>query len=132
MAFEFATMLDRVQHDVWLNTDFFAEEITYRPMSGHDRPMTVHIDGGRDLDQEGDLVNTERETIKVLISRVQDDTNTKGYLVQPVIGDQILRSRELDPTQEPYVFAGEIAEQRPSKWRLVFERYRSISQGLIR
>lgn len=132
MAFEFATMRDRVQHDVWLNTDFFAEEITYRPMSGHDLAMTVHIDGGRDLDVEDSLANTERETIRVLISRVADEDNTKGYLLKPVVGDQILRSRTLDPTQEPYIFAGEIDEQGPSKWRLVFERYRAISQGVGR
>lgn len=129
MAFEFATMRDRVQHDVWLSTDFFAEEVTYRPMSGQDRAMTAHIDGGRNLDIEDSLANTERETIRVLISRVTDETNTKGYVEQPVVGDQILRSRTNDPTQEPYIFAGEIEEQRPSKWRLVFERYRAIAQG---
>jgi len=132
MVFAFKAMRDRVQNDIWLSTDFFAEVVTYRPASGQDRTVTVHIDGGRNMETEEDVIDNERETIRVLISRVEDDTNERGYVKQPSVGDQILRSRANDPTQEPYVFIGELDDQRPGKWRLVFERFRSISQGIAR
>ena len=132
MAFEFHAMRDRVQHDVWLNTDFFAEEIILRPLAGPDVPMTVHISDDQNMDFEEPGSNKEVERLRVLISRVTDETNTKGYLVRPVVGMQLLRDTDHDPFQEPYVFNGEIESVRPSKWRLVFERERQISTSAHR
>ena len=123
MAFAFRDMKKRVQQDVWLNTDFFAEEVVIRLVSGIDVPITVHIDGDRDGEAIGGSGAKSIERIRVLISRVTDeDENDKGFVTLPAIGTKLYRTVENDPWQQPYVYTGEIEDDRPDKWRLVFER----------
>lgn len=131
MAFEFQTMRNRVLQDVWLNAELFAEEVTITPVAGVPHPVTVHIDSDRDRDFNDSGATRMVEKIRVLCSRIEDEEqNTKGFLRTPAIGTQLLRSTDNDPYQEPYIYTGEIEDERPWKWRLVFERERIIGQGL--
>lgn len=121
-------MRDRVLRDVWLNTDFFAEQVTYRPVSGEDRTITVHINESPEIDSD-DLDLMVRDRLRILASRDTADENDKGYILYPAHGDQILRSVEKDSLQMPYVYSGESDGVRPEKWRLIFDRIRPKSQG---
>jgi len=147
VAFAYKKMLRRVINDVFMNSDFFAEEVTFylvdpgtsyedpvsSPVAGDACPVTVHIDSDRDREfvESGALRVVER--LLVLVSRVEDEEeNTKGWFRTPAVGMKMMRSVEADPWQEPFVFTGEISYERATHWRLVFERERTLGQGMTR
>lgn len=126
-------LIDKVRKwallNLWLDSaDMFAEIVTLRPVAGPDRSITVHIDQGSRMDLDQPASNAEVERLAVLFSRVPlDEEDTKSYLDNAIVGMQILRAKDRDMIQEPYIFNGEIEYQNPFKWRLVFERHRQIS-----
>lgn len=114
--------------NLWLNTDYFAEVITLRPVAGPDKTITVHIDEATRIEFTEPVTNIEVERLAVLFAKVPlDADDTKGYLNRAIVGMQMLRDTSHDTAQEPYVFAGEIEYERPYWWRLIFERHRQIS-----
>ena len=121
MVYSFRELQEDVLDEVYLG-DTFAEDVVIRLVSGVDVPITVHIDGARDRDDIGDSGASSIERIRVLISRVtSEEENTRGFVEVPAIGTKLYRV-DNDPWEEPYVYTGEIEDERPTKWRLVFER----------
>ncbi len=130
MAFAFDTLKEQVLEDVWLSEDYFAETVTFRPIAGADQLLVVHISAEHDQEYDTNGTLKIRERLRVLISRVEDEeANTKGFVRIPTVGAQIIRDYAHDPLQQPYIFQGEVADDRPQKWRLTFERERVLAQG---
>ncbi len=116
--------------NLWLNTDYYAEIVTLRPLAGPDRTITVHIDQGTKTEFDEPGTNNEVERLAVLFARVAlDAEDSKGHLNNAIVGMQVIRAQDRDVIQEPYTYRGEIEYQRPFWWRLVFERDRQISTG---
>lgn len=104
---------------VFLNTDDFAEAVTYLPKSGSSRTVTAIIeDVTRLRDLNGGIVNTEE--IEVFVGR--DASADEGGVDSPQIGDGLMRSAANDPTQKVYSFIGDITDIEPDGWTLLFRR----------
>ncbi len=109
--------------DVFLDTDEFAETVTYIPASGAAVSITVVIEESDEfLDVEGRAVFDE--VILVFTSR-----NSSG-IASPVLGDGLKRSATEDPEQRLYGYMGQKEDPERDSWWLMFKRRKTQRQGL--
>ena len=122
-------LIKKVMSTHHLNAEFFAEEVTYIPVSnGESRQVTVHITDGSDLQIEGSSSIIEEDEILVLAFRdtnAADGERAIGGIDSYDIGDKITRAGDV----VPYYFSREIKSKTPEKVRLVFSRALQVSHG---
>lgn len=127
MTFDFATMRSRVLQDVWLSTDFFAEQVTYtNKRTGIESTITVHIDvssGSKSgMDATRDEIGREETTERIGVLICNDDTADSGGVDLPTVGDTITRSAAVDSEQIAFVYVGEFEYKSDIATRYFFER----------
>jgi len=107
---------------VFLDTDEFAESVTYIPASGAQSTITVIIEESDEfLDMEDRVVDDEM--ISVFTAR------TSAGIQSPVIGDGILRSTTEDPEQRVYGYMQQREDPERDSWWLLFKRRKTQRQG---
>lgn len=107
---------------VFLDTDEFAESVTYIPDSGAESTITVIIEETDEfLDIEGRSVFDE--VILVFTSR-----DSSG-IADPVLGDGLKRSAAEDPSQRTYGYMGQKESPERDSWWLMFKRRKTQRQG---
>lgn len=107
---------------VFLDTDEFAEEVTYIPAGGAAVSITVIIEETDEfLDIEGRAVFDE--VILVFTSR-----DSSG-IATPVINDGLKRSAAEDPSQRLYGYMGQKESPERDSWWLMFKRRKTQRQG---
>ena len=137
MAFDFQTMKARVLQDVWLNTDFFAEEVTYTKMlCGTESTITVHIDVSTGvesgLESERDETGREKRIERLMVLMANDSTTASGGEDLPAVGDTIKRAAAVDPEQIPFVYVGEHEYKSNIATRYTFERTKTTTVAVPR
>jgi hypothetical protein len=109
-------------YNVILNTAHFAEVVTFRRHGQDDKQITVVCTPTQNErnDQSASYIEEKVETLQVRVGR--DETEAKGGIATPTIGDGILRAPGgiLDP--RIYSFQGRIEESTPHSWTLIFTR----------
>lgn len=124
------TLREQIAEDlesVFLNTDDFADSVTFYPKNGTPRTVVMLVDVRRDFrESEPGLV-----TVEVAECRCLRDPNnaSKGGVDNPQIGDGILLSTEADPSQRKFGYVGIATEISASDWVLHFSRDVLFRQG---
>lgn len=113
---------------VFLDTDEFAESVTYTPAAGGGaRTITVVIEEVGTFRTDDNMVSTMDE---IIVVAQRDPSATMGGIDRPRLGDTILRSATEDPEQRPYAFSGEIEDSEPDTWSLKYIRHRIVQVGV--
>jgi len=111
-----------------LSTDRYAEQVEFAPKVGQARTITVKIE--RDQQTEFDELGNEKTRDRILVSVFRDPTDaTVGGIGDPRVGDMILRGVDRDPERRPFTYHGEIENETPYSWKLVYGRTRQRSQA---
>jgi len=125
---DFKSLKKDIYKNRHLDKDYFAESVTYKPISGAaSRTIVMQITDEQGTDDE-DETQREVERVSALCLRDEDDAD-KGGVQAPIRGDRILRSATIDPSQRHYVFAGEVRGRTDDKHRLIFERPKTTAHG---
>lgn len=121
---DFQSMKADVVNRNILNTDFFAEEVTYSPTVGTPRAIDVKIAAAEDpaFTEAGDEEFQERVRVKVRRDATLGIDN-------PQLGDLLARSVTREPDRRPYVYSGEKPEISASHWVLIFSRHKSTGRS---
>jgi len=107
-----------------LNTEEFAEVVTYTPKGGGSRDVTAVVD--LDISPgEDNFSARQTETIFVVVSR---KPGPRGFIDNPIVNDELVRAAENDRA-EPYRFTGEITDTTEELHTLTFQRRRTIQSG---
>ncbi|HUT14436.1 MAG TPA: hypothetical protein VMY42_28380 [Thermoguttaceae bacterium] len=119
----------RAQHartGPFLNTDHFAEQVTYTPVhGGGSRTVTVKIEYVKNPEERTQIGEVDREEIWVKALR-STDTDRSG-IPTPETGDAILRDG--DRPDRPWTFQGPIRHETPHDWQLFYARTRPSRYG---
>ena len=105
---------------VILNTDHFAEEVTYLPAGGGRQTITVLVRSARAQlrERETDLVEIEEIDVRASNDPAAEiDGVARGGIARPGLGDGLLRAGE----EKPFSYAFTI-ESAADSWLLHFER----------
>jgi len=128
MRTELQTLVDHTLEHAFLSTEYFAEEVTFCPLRGTARTITVKIDQSAETQLTPTGGEEEVDRLEVLVRR--DPTHEQGGIDRPIVGDSILRGTARDPDQRPYLYQpGETEDAGELAWRLTFVRARRFSQG---
>ena len=121
----------QVKEDVIYNSCFGAREVSVKLASGMMKRLTVRLATEHAREEEGDGIEII-ERLKVTICRVSEECgNTKGFVTLPSPGIKLYRDFADDPwSPMPYVWDGEIVEEWPTQWILMFNRSRVYGEGL--
>jgi len=109
----------------FLQTDHFAETVTYQPNNGRARPVVVGIVYAAADDVVGEMLDLDAETIWVFARK--STSGTKSGIDQPRRGDQITRPD--DDASRPFTYQGQIRNERATDWELLFARRRTYRTG---
>ncbi len=120
--------------DVFMNTDDFAEDVTYYPAGGGaSRTVSAIVDEDGTF-QTDDTGLARTEVIHVTVSRNRNDETTDGVAVggidNPQIGDCI--RRENDPDDKGYSFSGDKEDVDEFCWVLIYKRSFTVQHGGVR
>lgn len=127
MAFDFQTVRTSALKAGLLNTDFFAEEVTFQPAGRQSRGVTVKISHEQEAQPQ---TNTLDQTEKILVRAMLDESDVDcGGIADAMAGDLLHRSITRDPDRRPFVFTGEIRQRGLTSAQYVFERRRRVTQG---
>ena len=121
------TLIAADVYDVALNEDEFAEAVAYTPVKGKKRTVIVLIQADFAYAEEGTRTET-REDISVQVGR--DETHAKGGINEPKVGDIILRAVDVDPSQRPYAYMGNVDAIEPNEWIMQYTRHTVAEQGI--
>ena len=103
--------------------DHFAEQVTYQPLSGPARTVTVKIHASEVLDEQTIPGIRDLERIQVACGRIE--SHAKGGVDRPRAGDSLVRAGET----RAYGFDGEVLSSTPHSWSAVFSRPRVRQLG---
>jgi len=109
---------------VFLDTDEFAEEVTYIPADGAEVSITVIIE------EEDEFLDENNRSAFVEYIRVFAKRATADGIKSPTIGDGIKRSATEDPGQQVYGYTGQREDPERDTWWLLFKRTRTQRQGI--
>ena len=109
----------------FLDTDHFAETLTFRPANGGGLRSIVGSVIYDETLEEGEYVEEDQERLWVLVLR--DESVSRGGIARPVVGDTITRANDRHP--EPFSFQGQIRNESPHAWELLFARNRPAAYG---
>lgn len=105
----------------------FAETVTYVPKGGPSRQVVMVID------RRSDFRSNEQGLSDIEIAECFCLRNAasvaKGGINAPQIGDGILLSATVDPTQRPFAYTGVATDVTHSSWVLHFSRDVIYRQG---
>lgn len=104
----------------------FGESLVYRPASGGTSRTITGIVSPDDREIEEGAV-AERDVERVWIAVRRDATHADGGIDAPAIHDEVLQNSEAEPT--PYKYQGELRNQTPDVWDLLFGRNVVRRQG---
>lgn len=128
MTIDFNALRKQVAKDNHLSTDYFGETVTFYPVGrGSPREVTGHIAN----DQQANIDQGNEETVEqIVFTCLRDEADPDCGGIESIrVGAGIVRDPASDPNPLRYVFAGEIRELQPFKWKLVFVRHLDSSQG---
>jgi hypothetical protein len=111
---------------VFRNVDDFAEEVQFKRKNLAARSITVIID---EIELPRDTEMSARRVRQIEVEIGRNEQSEKGGVERLEIGDEILRSREHDPLQRPYVWSGEIIESSDEGWVARFTREAHTQTG---
>lgn len=124
------TLREQIAEDlenVFLNTDDFADSVTYCPKTGEVRTVVMLVDRRRDFREDAQgLTHVEIAECRCL----RDPTNaTKGGVDNPQIGDSVLLPASEDAEQRKFSYSGIVTDISASDWVLHFSRDVIYRQG---
>lgn len=114
----FREQLETVMRGTRLNTEYFAQTVTYRLADGSELRLAMHVRHTIRHDERGDGTTTVIEQIRVEMDRAEVEC-------PPDYNDRIL----LDGDEYPYLYAYQ-GKHTPVSWKGVFERKRRTAQGI--
>lgn len=108
---------------IFLDTNEFAETVTYIPAGDSGVSITVIVEESDELiDVAGRTV--DEEMISVFTAR------TSAGIQNPATGDAILRSVTEDPEQRVYGYMKQREDPERDSWWLLFKRRKTQRQGI--
>lgn len=107
-----------------LDTDAFAEEVTYIEPSGPSRTVVMKINHDQRI-EERDGVEWIVETVRGRCLR--DPSHSQGGVDRPIHGAAIIRHTQED--QRRYGYTGHIESIAQHSWTLIFEHQRPNDVG---
>jgi hypothetical protein len=107
---------------VFLDTDEFAEAVTYIPASGSEVSITVIIEEEDEFLDENQRA-ADHEFIRVFTAL------TSAGIKYPTLGDAIKRSATEDEGQRLYGWTGQREDPERDSWWLVFRRTKTQRHG---
>ena len=112
--------------DVFGNTDLFAESFTYKAGGGGPaRVVSAACRYEKLADSDEPAGEDEQERMWVQVAR--DPACERGGIEAPELGDWGLRAT--DSPADPWSFQGEIRNETPHGWELLFARNRPRRYG---
>lgn len=120
MSFRAARALNFRQ--VFLNTEHFAEEVIYMPAGGAERTITAIVRARRQSGALQQHVTTDEDVLDVKVLRDETDG-----VETPQRGDRL--RLPTDPPGKQYSFSGEITDETPHSFGLVFIHRRPHEVG---
>lgn len=109
----------------FLNSDHFADEVEFTPHAGGGtRTITVAIE----YDQEvGNEEFVEKDQERIWVKCLKEESAAKGGIGRPQLGDTLKRQNDRYPA--PFSYQGEVRDETPHSWVLLFARNRPGRYG---
>ena len=101
----------------------FAEQVSYQPLHGPPRTVTVKIHASELLDEQS--IPGLRDLERIQVSCGRDEAHAKGGVDRPRAGDALVRANET----RGYGFDGEVLSSTPHSWVAIFSRPRLRQLG---
>lgn len=116
---DFQELAAEVMRATRLNTDYFAQDITYRTAQGDEIECPVHVRHSVRIDRNKDTNSEE------IVEQIHVELDREDVPYAPEYGCRILLANET----EAYLYAYR-GTDRFTSWKATFERRRMAAQGV--
>ena len=109
-----------------LDTNNFAETVTYVPQVGPARRVNIDITHSSEY-ASGTMLMEQVHTISIVVGR--NETHANGGVSMPQLGDAIIRDGDIPGVV--YSWTGEVMDSEDHYWALKFERRKPHRVGAV-